>query len=104
MAKSCLRYVPFLKRCDMSPNYYDFEYEIAMLPNLPDNEEFNEKYPNVDKVVMTFEVQESDPENGVEFRVDVFTFILVDDELVDIEDYLTMKDIRRLEKYVEESV
>jgi hypothetical protein len=88
----------------MSPNYYDFEYEIAMLPNLPDNEEFNEKYPDVDKVVMTFEVQESDPENGVEFRVDVFTFILVDDELVDIEDYLTMKDIRRLEKYVEESV
>jgi hypothetical protein len=88
----------------MSPNYYDFEYEIAMLPNLCENEEFNEKYPNVDKVVMTFEVQESDLENGVEFRVDVFTFILVDDELVDIEDYLTMKDIRRLEKYVEESV
>jgi len=88
----------------MSPNYYDFEYEIAMLPNLPDNEEFNEKYPDVDKVVMTFEVQESDHENGVDFRVDVFTFILVDDELVDIEDYLTMKDIRRLEKYVEESV
>jgi hypothetical protein len=104
VAKSYLRYVPFLKRCDMSPNYYDFEYEIAMLPNLPGNEEFNEKYPDVDKVVMTFEVQESDPENGVEFRVDVFTFILVDDELVDIEDYLTMKDIRRLEKYVEESV
>jgi hypothetical protein len=88
----------------MSPNYYDFEYEIAMLPNLPDNEEFNEKYPDVDKVVMTFEVQESDLENGVEFRVDVFTFILVDDELVDIEDYLTMKDIRRLEKYVEQNV
>lgn len=88
----------------MSPNYYDFEYEIAMLPNLPDNEEFNEKYPDVDKVVMTYDVQEEDPENGVEFRVDVFTFILVDDELVDIEDYLTMKDIRRLEKYVEESV
>ena len=88
----------------MSPNYYDFEYEIAMLPNLPDNDEFNEKYPNVDKVVMTYDVQEEDPENGVEFRVDVFTFILVDDELVDIEDYLTMKDIRRLEKYVEESV
>ena len=88
----------------MSPNYYDFEYEIAMLPNLPDNDEFNEKYPNVDKVVMTYDVQESDLENGVEFRVDVFTFILVDDELVDIEDYLTMKDIRRLEKYVEESV
>ena len=88
----------------MSPNYYDFEYEIAMLPNLCENVEFNEKYPDVDKVVMTFEVQESDLENGVEFRVDVFTFILVDDELVDIEDYLTMKDIRRLEKYVEESV
>lgn len=88
----------------MSPNYYDFEYEIAMLPNLPDNEEFNEKYPDVDKVVMTYDVQEEDPENGVEFRVDVFTFILVDDELVDIEDYLTMKDIRRLEKYVEASV
>ena len=88
----------------MSPNYYDFEYEIAMLPNLCENEEFNEKYPNVDKVVMTYDVQEEDPENGVEFRVDVFTFILVDDELVDIEDYLTMKDIRRLEKYVEESV
>ena len=88
----------------MSPNYYDFEYEIAMLTNLPDNEEFNEKYPDVDKVVMTYDVQEEDPENGVEFRVDVFTFILVDDELVDIEDYLTMKDIRRLEKYVEASV
>ena len=88
----------------MSPNYYDFEYEIAMLPNLPDNEEFNEKYPDIDKVVMTYDVQEEDLENGVEFRVDVFTFILVDDELVDIEDYLTMKDIRRLEKYVEESV
>jgi hypothetical protein len=59
--------------------------DVYELPDLPDNEEFNARFPNLDKIRVEFEDEEDDHGNFY------FIFTVYVDEL-DICEYLTYRD------------
>jgi len=86
-----------------SPDYYDYEYNIEDLASLLDDEEFNNLYPDVDKVFLTYDIDEADDDVGFEYRVTVYPTIMVNGEMIDVEPFLSLKDMKKLEDFVEES-